>query len=129
MGRVFKPKTDEYTPVAGDTFESIVDTKCEAAEPKITWEEVALFNWGTKEPKEVARALVELLGVRKWDDPDPNKWELDPTRGAGKKVFLPKVLKKEGLAYDKVHKLKVKKQLPATAVLITKLDKWFLPKD
>jgi len=131
MGRVFKPKTEatEYTPQAGDKFESIVAARCEAVDPKITCDEVALFNWGTKEPKEIARALVELLGVRKWDDPDPNKWELDPARGAGKKLLLPKVLKKEGLAYNKVHKLKVKQQLPATAVVISKLDKWFLPAD
>jgi len=82
MGRVFKSKAEatEYTPLVGDKFESIVADKCEEADPKITWEEVALFNWGTSKPKEVARALVELLGVRKWDDPDPNKWELDPAR-------------------------------------------------
>ena len=131
MGRVFRPKTDatEYTPVAGDTLETIVATKYEVADPKITWQEVAQFNWGTEETKEVARALVELLGVRKWDDADPAKWELDPARGIGKKILLPKVLKKDGLAYEKVHKLKVKQQLPATAVSITSLDKWFLPGD
>src|SRR6185436_12929259 len=94
-----------------------------------TWQEVAQFNWGTEETKEVARALVELLGVRKWDDAYPAKWELDPARGIGKKILLPKVLKKDGLAYEKVHKLKVKQQLPATAVSITSLDKWFLPGD
>ena len=131
MGRVFKPKSQatEYAPKAGDTLETIVATKCEAAVPIITCEEVALYNWGTKETKEVARALVELLGVRKWDDADPNKWELDPARGIGKKLLLPKVMKKAGLAYGKIHKLKVKQQLPATAVCITKLDKWFLPID
>jgi hypothetical protein len=130
VGRVFKKRADatEYTPVAGDKFEEIVKTKCEAAD-QITWEEVALYNWGTKETNEVARALVELLGVRKWDDPDPIKWELDPARGIGKKVLLPKLMKKEGLPFAKVNKLQVKQQLPATAVSITKLDKWFLPGD
>ena len=50
--------------MAGDTFENIVATKCEVVDPKITWQEVALYNWGTQEPEEVARALVEILGVR-----------------------------------------------------------------
>jgi hypothetical protein len=127
---VFRQQSDAipYTPKAGDTFHSIVDSQCdESADPKITCDEIALYNWGTAKPNEVARALVELLGVRKWNDDDPYKWELDPARGIGKNVLMPKLIKKEGLAYEKDHKLKVKQQLPATAVQITKLDKWFLP--
>ena len=130
MGRVFRQKSDAtpYTPKPGDTFEGIVGSQCDkSANPKITCDEVALYNWGTAKPNEVARALVELLGVRKWTDDDPYKWELDPARGIGKNVLIPKLMKKEGLAYEKDHKLKVKQQLPATAVRITKLDKWFLP--
>jgi hypothetical protein len=127
--RVFTSRSDAtvYTPVAGDTFEQIVKNKCAAAVPPVTTDEAALFNWGTSQPKEVLRALVELIGVKKVDD-DPYKCELDPARGPGSpKVYLPKVWKKEGLAYEKVHEVKVKHQLPATAVGITSLDKWFLP--
>ena len=132
MARVFKPKTDatEYAPVAGDTLATIVSTKCEVADPPITNDEVALFNWGTKEPKEVQRALIELIGVKEPDEADPSKSKLDPARGPGGtpgKILLPKVWKKAGLAFEKVHTLHVKKQKPATAVAITDLDKWFLP--
>jgi len=58
MPRAFKPSTEatSYTPVADETFGDIVKTKCEVEDPPITLEEVALFNWGTKEPKEVVRA-------------------------------------------------------------------------
>lgn len=131
MFRVFKPAAEatSYTPVADETFADIVKTKCEAADPPVTEEEVALFNWGTKEPKEVVRALVELVGCKKSDD-EPGKCVLDPALGPpGAKILLPKLWKKEGLAFEQNHQLKVKRWLPATAIAITKLDKWFLPAD
>jgi hypothetical protein len=129
MGRVFRPRKEanEYSAKAGDTFESIVAQKCEKADPAITCDEVALFNWATREPLEVQRALSELIGCRKID-PNPYKSELDPARGANKKLYLPKVWKKEGLAYEKKHKLVVKQSQPANAIRIEKLSKWFLPK-
>lgn len=131
MVRVFKPASEAtvHTPAVDETFADIVKTKCEVEDPPITEEEVALFNWGTKEPKEVVRALVELLGVKTLND-EPGKCVLDPARGpAGGKILLPKLWKKEGLAFEQNHKLKVKKWKPATAIAITKLDKWFLPAD
>src|SRR5438874_1115531 len=132
MPRVFKPRSEatSHSPLADDTLEDIVKTKCEAADPPITPDEVALFNWGTKEPKEVLRALVELIGCKEANETDPAKSKLDPARGPGgddMKILLPKVWKKEGLDYEKVHTLKVKRVLPPTAISITSLDKWFLP--
>ena len=127
----FKPATEatEYTPVTDETFGDIVKTKCEVEDPVITLEEVALFNWGTKEPKEIVRALVELVGVKEADD-DPAKCKMDVSRGpGGGKILLPKLWKKDGLSYETIHTLKVKKSLPATAISITSLDKWFLPAD
>jgi hypothetical protein len=115
--------------VADESFGDIVKTKCDVEDPPITLEEVALFNWGTKEAKEVVRALVELVGCKTVDD-DPAKCKMDITRGpGGGKILLPKLWKKEALPYDVIHTLKVKKSLPATAIAITSLDKWFLPAD
>src|ERR1700739_5024997 len=111
MGRVFLSQSDatEYTPNAGETLQAIVAAKCEKADPPISCDEVALFNWGTKEPLEVLRALVEVVGCRKLDA-NPYKCELDPARGLKGKVYLPKLWKKKGLAYKKPHKLVVKQR-------------------
>ena len=129
MGRVFLPKAQAitYTPKAGETLDKIVQTKCEKADPAITVEEVALFNWGTSATVELLRALVELVGCQKPNPLDPAQSELDPSKGLTGKILLPKVWKKTDLAYETQHKLVVKKQLPATAISITSLDKWFLP--
>jgi hypothetical protein len=132
MARVFKPAAEAtvYTPADGETFADIVKTKCDKEEPPITEEEVALFNWGTKEPQEVVRALVELVGCKSVDKDAPGKCVMDTARGpGGGKILLPKVWKKDGLSYEQIHTLKVKKSLPATAISITSLDKWFLPAD
>ena len=128
MGRVFLSQSDatEYAPTAGETLTAIVAAKCQKADPPITCDEVALFNWGTKETPEVLRALVELVGCRKIDA-DPYKCELDPARGLKGKVYLPKLWEKKDLAYEKEHKAVVKQRLPATAVSITRLDAWFIP--
>ena len=128
MGRVFLSQADatNYAPQPGETLRKIVAQKCEVADPPITPDEVALFNWGTKEPLEVQRALMELVGCRKLDA-DPYGCELDPARGTKGKLFLPKVWKKKGLAYEKQHKLVVKQHQPATAIRITNLSPWFLP--
>ncbi len=128
MGRVFLPRytATDYAPKAGETLAEIVAAKCQKADPPVTCEEVALFNWGTQEAEEVKRALVELVGCRKVAD-DPYLCELDPAKGLQGKIRLPKVWTRTDLAYEKEHKLVVKKQLPATAIAITNLDAWFLP--
>ena len=132
MARVFLPKSaaTPYEPKPDETLEDIVASKCAVNVPPITVDEVTLFNWGTKEPKEVLRALIELVGCNEVIEAQPAKSKLNVARGpGGGKIFLPKVWKKSELAYEKVHKLVVKKQLPATAISITSLDKWFLPGD
>ena len=81
MARVFKQRSEatSYTPVADQTFGDIVRTQCETAVPSITVDEVALFNWGTKVPKEVVRALVELVGCKEVDLDDPAKCKMKST--------------------------------------------------
>jgi hypothetical protein len=128
MGRVFLPRytATDYAPKAGETLADIVAAKCQKVDPPITCDEVALFNWGTMETPEVLRAVIELVGCRKVDA-DPYLCELDPSKGLQGKIRLPKVWTKTDLAYEKEHKLIVKRQLPATAISITSLDAWFLP--
>src|SRR5450631_4194921 len=128
MGRVFRSQADatNYAPKPGETLHKIVAKKCEKADPPITCDEVALFNWGTREPAEVKRALMELVGCRTLDA-DPYVCELDPARGTVGMLLLPKVWKKKGLAYEKLHKLVVKQHQPATAIRIEDLSQWFLP--
>src|SRR5690242_4730306 len=119
MGRVFQARAQaiKHKPDEGKKFSEIVSehSKSEAADPAITNEEVALFNWGTTDAREVLRALREVVGVKE-EAADPYECKLDPTLGADGELLLPKIWKPTGLALDKTHKVTLKKQLPAPAV-------------
>jgi len=87
---------------------------------------VAQYNWGTKEPAEINRALIELVGCEKFDA-DPLKTVLDPTRGTGGVICKPEPWTQGEFAYGKTHTVKVKKRLPATGAAIDKLPYFFNP--
>lgn len=85
---------------------------------------VALYNWGTKIPAEINRALVELVGCSRIDV-DPLKSKLDPRLGGGE-IYKP-VPWTPKLAVEKTYLVKLKKRLPVTAVAITELTLFFDP--
>lgn len=87
---------------------------------------VAQYNWGTKVPAEINRALVELVGCEKLDD-KPLLTVLDPARGTGGAICKPEPWTRGEFAYGKTHTVKVKKRLPATAAAIVKLPAFFNP--
>lgn len=86
---------------------------------------VGLYNWGTKDPAEINRALVELVGCTSIAD-DPLDAVLDPALGAKQPIHEPIPWAPE-LAVDKVHTVKVVRRRPATAVAITELTALFDP--
>jgi hypothetical protein len=86
---------------------------------------LSLYNWGTKKPAEINRALVELIGCSKIAD-DPLDSVLNPTRGTKQAMHKPELWTAE-LASNKKHSIKLKRRLPPTAVSITELTALFNP--
>jgi hypothetical protein len=127
MGRIFT-KADDFPAIEGKSFNDAVEAATSEA-PGITWEELALFNWATKDPREVNRALIESIGCKTIDANNPANTTFDPKFGPGTvlPIRLPK-LWSEALSDGKDHVIKIKKRLPAPAVAITKLTRWFVPK-
>lgn len=132
MGRVFQARANAVvcTPTAGKTFAELVSehSASQSANPAITNDEVALFNWGTTDTQEVLRALREVVGVKEEHD-NPYDCKLDPTLGADGKFLLPNIWKPSGLALEKTYKVTLNKRLPAPAVSFNALSKWFIPGD
>jgi hypothetical protein len=90
-------------------------------------EKVALYNWGTKEAKEINRALIELVGCKEAKD-DPLQSILDPALGTTPALYKPEAWKPDGaLPLEKPLTVKVRKRLPVPAVSFTKLTRWFIP--
>ncbi len=120
----FKPRNEakKYRVGDGDTLSSI------ALKNGLTWEELALFNWGTTRTDEVNRALVEIVGCQ-----TPTRGGSsfifsgkDSERGTGE-VLVPELYKKGGLATGQTYTITVDRQRPMPAVSITALDQWFIP--
>lgn len=86
---------------------------------------VAQYNWGTKVPAEINRALIELVGCESLAD-DPLDSVLDPGRGTGGPICKPEQWTAE-LPTGKNYRAKVKKRLPATTAAITELPFLFNP--
>jgi hypothetical protein len=109
----------------GDTLASVL-----AAHPDtfLTWQDMALYNWGTAEPREVNRALAETFGVRTMDAADPSKTVLAKHVDApNPEFFIAKVVTQAGLAAGKTYVAQLKNRLPPAAVGVDSLDRWFIP--
>lgn len=125
MGKLFKPRNKTYSAQKGDTLKTIAAAQTDG----LTWQEVALFNWGTNIPLEVNRAIIETLGCGSLQA-DAGDSVIDPARGpdgAAVALFIPELWQGD-LAVNQNHVVKARKLKPAPAITITKLDKWFIPK-
>jgi hypothetical protein len=125
-----RSKARDYTVKAGDTLTSIAAAEC----PTLGgWAALARFKFGTAEPREVVRALVETIGVTTGDMANPafqaapGDVPLTPDPDLTGKLKIPVPLTKKNLAVEKTHKLKLKPIRPATAVSVLELDRWFIP--
>lgn len=109
----------------GDTLAAIV-----AAHPDRfkSWQDLALYNWGTDVAAEVNRALFETIGCSAIDPADPSKTVLKPHADAAKpQIFLAKPFTADGLVQGKTYVMTIDKLRPPTAVAIDALDRWFVP--
>ena len=91
----------------------------------LTWQELALFNWGTEVPEEINAYLYFEVGCRKprgekaFSDTGNYIFSSnDGDHGTGE-ILIPKKFKLEGLALDSTHILRVK--TPKPKPLITEL--------
>ena len=117
---------NRITPAEDDTLEKIAASdKCE---PGTTWQHLALYNWGTTDPHEVNRALIELVGCKKVDAANPEKSQLDPDLGTTRTLHVPKAWPlPSALAVEKTHTLRLRRRLPPPAAVFTQVDPWFIP--
>src|SRR5688572_1039585 len=111
----------KHTVSENDTLETIVTTYKgkDGVSAELTWEEVALYNWATRKPAEVTRALCERFGSKKatavQEGAEPQTLVLDPAFGPKNpaQILIPKVWKSE-VALEKTHVVTVRKRTRAS---------------
>ena len=120
---------EKFTTYADKTLADIVQEKCE---PGVTWQDLALFNYGTNRNEEVIRCLIEQAGVKQLMDAaeltvlDPAKAPAGAQDGV-KEIRIPKIWKKAGLPLEKTHTITVKQRKPSPSVSFEKFSRWFIP--
>lgn len=129
MGFIFASRAQStvVTDFAGKTLADLVAL---ANVPGLTWQDFALFNWGTKSPREVNRALAETIGCSTIDYANPGRTAFDTTRGPTTtgRIYLPKLWTgADGLAPNQAHTVTVRKRRPPPVVSITMLPRWIVP--
>jgi len=125
VSKVHAPQSqaNKTWPATGRTLAQIAQT----AHPW-TWQEIARYNWATDDPNEVNRVLVEQYGCTA-PNAQPDLSPMDPDKAPSRlPVLLPTLWKESSVPMSATHTIVVKKRKPATAIGITKLDKWFIPK-
>jgi hypothetical protein len=115
----------KYKPKDGDTLATILAAHTDMF---ATWEDLAIYNWGTSEAREVNRVLQETVGVSALDAADPSKTVLKIHPDApNPDILLAKPWTVKGLTTGKTYVVKAQRILPPTAIGIDALDRWFIP--
>ncbi len=141
MSKLFDTKdaATKYKVQPGETLDDIAGKHSGAPHYIVDWKDLALFNWGTTDHREVCRALFESVGWQEVDaygidHPDapfhhhrPQDIALEKHENTKGEILIPKPKVFDDLPQLKTHTVKVKRRLPAVAVGIGFLDKWFIP--
>lgn len=109
MGFEKRDSAKKYTSQDGDTLRSLAEKET-ANGNEMTWQDLAKFNWGTDDQREVNAFMRDELGCHK-RDADNNFVFSSNDEPKGDPLLIPKAFKRLGLPIDKTHVLRVKKKV------------------
>ena len=107
MGFDKRKNAKKYTLRDGDTLQEIALRETEAGN-KLTWQELAKFNWGTDKINEVNEFLRDELGCHVRDD--VNNFVISGDLEPQGELLIPVRFKKDEIEIEKRHVLRVKKK-------------------
>src|SRR5262245_5648570 len=108
MGFEKRDSAKKYKSKDGESLRSLAEQET-AAGNEMTWQELAKFNWGTDDQREVNAFMRDELGCHKRDADNNFVFSTDD-EPKGNPLLIPKAFKRPGLPIDKTHVLKVRKK-------------------
>ena len=105
MGFDSRTSAKTYRAEDGDTLKTIAERET-AEGNQLTWQELALFNWGTDDEEEIEEFLRDELGAHKRDE--SNKFVISPDDEGPGELRIPLRFRKEGLSLDHIHVVRVR---------------------
>ena len=82
----------------------------------LTWQQLAIFNWGTSVPEEINRFLREQVGCTKRTK-DGHNYLFDSSDDPGI-IYIPLPWNQSGLATNKTHVIRVSRQAPEASGIL-----------
>ena len=107
MGFDNRGSATRYTPQDGDTLQTIAERET-AAGNEVTWQEIAMFNWGTEDADEVNEYLRDELGSYLRDD--ANNFVISSDADARSELLIPRRFERNGLALNTTHVLRTQRR-------------------
>ena len=105
MGFDRRENAKRYARQEGDTLQRIAERETTAGNP-LTWEEIARFNWGTADAREVDACLRDELGCRKRDA--ANHYVISADDRPRSDLLIPVRFGRPGLALETTYTLRVR---------------------
>jgi outer membrane protein OmpA-like peptidoglycan-associated protein len=97
-----------YRPQEGDTLEKIAD-RARAEGHQVTWQEVAIFNFGTDDPEEVEAFKRDQLGCRYRNQ--ANEMVISEDEPRARQLVVPLRFEgRRGLSVDRPYQLRIRKK-------------------
>ncbi|MCA9559003.1 MAG: peptidoglycan-binding protein, partial [Myxococcales bacterium] len=98
-----------YAPVEGDTLEKIAERETDAGNP-ITADDIALFNWGTRDIATIEEMLRDQLGAYKRGG--DARYVITADLQPSKALLIPVQFKRDKLPPDRLYTIRVRRQPP-----------------
>jgi OmpA family len=106
VGFLPRARAEQYTPQDDDTLEVIAQRETDEGR-ELTWQQIALFNWGTKDPDVVDEFLRDQLGCYKRGE--DKLFLIMADVDAEEPLLIPRAFTHDSLALGRPHTLRVRK--------------------
>jgi outer membrane protein OmpA-like peptidoglycan-associated protein len=107
MGFDRREHAKPYVRRDGDNLQRIAERETATGNP-LTWQQIARFNWGTDEPREVDAYLRDELGCRRRDA--ANRYVISADDEPRGELLIPVPFRKEDLKLEKTYTIRVQRK-------------------
>ena len=106
MGFDNRSKARKYEPQEGDTLAKIAERET-AAGNRLTWQEIAKFNWGTDDPEVIDEFMRDQMGCYKRGE--DKRFVFSANIVSEEALLIPRAFRRSGLRLEAVHTLRARR--------------------
>jgi len=106
MGFYKRSKAKTHVPQDGDTLDSIAERET-AAGNRLTWQNIARFNWGTDDPEVIDEFMRDQMGC--YERGEDKRFVFSADIASEEPLLIPRPFQRSGHRLEAVHTLSVRR--------------------